>query len=75
MNWKRTLWILWVSNFFVTAGMSLVIPFLPLYIEKLGIHSLQDIEMWSGWIFSAQFVTSVIFQPIGGDLQTNTDGN
>ena len=66
MNWKRTLWILWVSNFFVTAGMSLVIPFLPLYIEKLGIHSLQDIEIWSGWIFSAQFVTSVIFQPIWG---------
>ncbi len=66
MNWKRTLWILWVSNFFVTAGMSLVIPFLPLYIEKLGIHSLQDIEIWSGWIFSAQYVTSVIFQPIWG---------
>lgn len=66
MKWKRTLWILWVSNFFVTAGMSLVIPFLPLYIDKLGIHQLQDIERWSGWIFSAQFVTSVIFQPIWG---------
>jgi DHA1 family multidrug resistance protein-like MFS transporter len=55
-----------VSNFFVTAGMSLVIPFLPLYIDKLGIHQLQDIERWSGWVFSAQFVTSVIFQPIWG---------
>lgn len=66
MNWKRTLAILWVSNFFVTAGMSLVIPFLPLYIEKLGVHQLADIERWSGWVFSAQFVTSVIFQPIWG---------
>ncbi|MFZ7103783.1 MAG: MFS transporter [Peptococcaceae bacterium] len=66
MKWKRTLWILWVSNFFVTAGMSLVIPFLPLYIEKLGIHQLQDIELWSGWVFAAQYVTSVIFQPIWG---------
>lgn len=66
MNWKRTLWILWISNFFVTAGMSLVIPFLPLYIGKLGVHQLQDVERWSGWVFSAQFVTSVIFQPIWG---------
>ena len=68
MNWKRTLWILWVSDFCITAGMSLVIPFLPLYIEKLGIHQLQDIERWSGWVFSAQFITSVIFQPIWGRL-------
>ncbi|KLU63815.1 tetracycline resistance protein, class C [Desulfosporosinus acididurans] len=66
MNWKRTLMILWVTNFLVTAGMSLVIPFLPLYIEKLGVHQLQDIERWSGWVFSAQFVTSVICQPIWG---------
>ncbi|MFU0824715.1 MAG: Multidrug resistance protein 3 [Clostridium sp.] len=66
MKWKRTLGILWVSNFFVTAGMSLVIPFLPLYIEKLGVHQLQSVERWAGWVFSAQYVTSVIFQPIWG---------
>lgn len=66
LNWKRTLWILWVANFFVTAGMSLVIPFLPLYIEKLGVHQLQEIERWSGWVFSAQFFMSVICQPIWG---------
>lgn len=66
MNWRRTLWILWAANFTVTAGMSLVIPFLPLYIEKLGIHNLAAMERWSGWVFSAQFVTSVFFQPIWG---------
>ncbi len=48
------------------AGMSLVIPFLPLYIEQLGIHQLADVERWSGWVFSIQFVTSFIFQPIWG---------
>lgn len=46
--------------------MSLVIPFLPLYIETLGIHQLPDIERWSGWVFSANFVTSVVFQPVWG---------
>lgn len=66
MNWKRTLWILWAANFMVMAGMSLVIPFLPLYIESLGMHHLAALERWSGWVFSAQFVTSFFFQPIWG---------
>ncbi|PWI58286.1 MFS transporter [Sulfoacidibacillus thermotolerans] len=68
MNWKRTLWILWAANFIVMAGTSLVVPFLPLYIETLGVHQLAAMERWSGWIFSAQFVTSFIFQPIWGSL-------
>lgn len=66
VNWRRTLWILWGSNFCVTAGMSLVIPFLPLYIGTLGVHSLAGVEQWSGWVFSGQFITSFLFQPVWG---------
>ncbi|WAH37672.1 MFS transporter [Alicyclobacillus dauci] len=65
-SWKRTLFILWIANFCAAAGMSLIIPFLPLYIEKLGIHSEQGIAHWSSWVFAAQFLTSFIFQPIWG---------
>ncbi|UOF89616.1 MFS transporter [Fodinisporobacter ferrooxydans] len=68
MNWKRTLWILWFSNFFVVCGMSLILPFLPLYIEQLGVHNTQSLEKWTGWIFAAQFATSVIFQPLWGAI-------
>lgn len=68
MQWKRTLWILWAANFSVTAGMSLVVPFLPLYIETMGVHQLSAVEHWSGWIFSAQFVTAFIFQPVWGSF-------
>ncbi|MDM5338148.1 MFS transporter [Fictibacillus enclensis] len=68
MYWKRSLWILWPANFLIAAGMSLIIPFLPLYIEKLGVHNLQQVEHWTGWIFSAQFITSFLFQPLWGSL-------
>lgn len=68
MNWRRTLGILWASNFFCAAGFSMVIPFLPLYIEELGIRQLHEIELWSGWVFSITFITAVIFQPIWGRL-------
>jgi len=46
----------------------LIIPFLPLYIEELGIHQLRDVNLWSGWIFAAQSVTAVIFQPLWGAM-------
>ncbi|GAA4708274.1 MFS transporter [Brevibacillus fulvus] len=68
MKWKRTLWILWAANFSITAGTNLVIPFLPYYIEHLGVHQLEDLERWSGWVFSAQFVTSFLFQPLWGRI-------
>lgn len=68
MNWKRTLLILWIADFFGAMGMSLILPFLPLYIEQLGVHSTQDVERWTGWIFASQFIVSVIFQPIWGSM-------
>lgn len=68
MAWKRTLWILWAANFVMMAGMNLVIPFLPLYIESLGVHHIASLERWSSWVFSAQFVTSFLFQPIWGAM-------
>lgn len=68
MSWRRTLWILWAAQFSVTSGMSLVIPFLPLYVAKLGVHDVGSQELWSSWIFAANFVTSVVFQPIWGSF-------
>ncbi|TDY45251.1 DHA1 family multidrug resistance protein-like MFS transporter [Alicyclobacillus sacchari] len=64
--WKRTLVILWFANFCVTMGTSLIIPFIPLYLAQLGVHTEQSIDRWSSWVFSIQFVTSFIFQPIWG---------
>jgi len=68
LSWKRTLWILWMTSFLVAAGISLVVPFLPLYVEHLGIHNLSDITRWAGWVYSASFATAMIFQPIWGKL-------
>lgn len=67
-QWKRTLWILWVSTFLAVAGTSLIVPFLPLFVQDLGVHKLSAVEQWSGWIFAAQMLTAAIFQPIWGGV-------
>jgi DHA1 family multidrug resistance protein-like MFS transporter len=66
--WQRTLYVLWTGEFFITAGMSLVIPFLPLYIQQLGVHQTAQLERWSGLVYSATFMVSAVAQPIWGRL-------
>lgn len=70
--WKRNLFVLWFANFTVMAGMSLVMPFLPLYIHELGITDPVELTRWSGLVFSATFMTSAIFAPIWGAVSDRT---
>ncbi|MEF3305463.1 MFS transporter [Paenibacillus sp. GYB003] len=67
-NWKLNLIVLWFGNFLVMAGMTMIIPFLPLYIQQLGITDPGKVAFWSGVIFAGNFVTSFLFQPLWGKL-------
>ncbi|MBX5466715.1 MAG: MFS transporter [Firmicutes bacterium] len=60
--------VLWVGEFLIAAGTNLVIPFLPLYIEQLGVHQLAAVERWSGVVYSSTFLLSAVAQPIWGKL-------
>ncbi|WP_290586354.1 MFS transporter [Alicyclobacillus sp.] len=62
------MFILWVSTFLAVSGTSLIIPFLPLFVQELGVRQLAAVEQWSGWIFAAQMLTAAIFQPIWGGV-------
>lgn len=66
--WKRNLLACWVGSFVTVAGMSMVVPFLPLYVELLGIHNLAGIEQWSGAAFGAAYVFAAIMSPVWGKL-------
>ncbi|MBA9086303.1 MFS family permease [Fontibacillus solani] len=68
-SWKVNLIVLWFGLFLVNAGMTMIIPFLSLYLSKdLGVQGDQSIGLWAGMIFAANFVTSFIFQPLWGKL-------
>ncbi|MDD9149444.1 multidrug efflux MFS transporter [Sporolactobacillus sp. CQH2019] len=66
--WKRNLYVCWFGAFATAAGMSQIVPFLPLFIEQLGVHNTSDIERWAGLIFGATFLVSAIVSPIWGSL-------
>ncbi|MDI3257296.1 MAG: multidrug efflux MFS transporter [Kyrpidia sp.] len=68
MIWKRNLLICWIGSFATTAGMSLVIPFLPLYIEQLGVRTTAEVEQWAGLAFGSTFLMSAVVSPLWGQL-------
>ncbi|MDQ6421836.1 MFS transporter [Paenibacillus sp. LHD-117] len=68
-QWKKNLIVLWFGQFLVMAGMTMIIPFLTLYLQfELGLSDPHEIGVWAGVIFAGNFVTSFIFQPIWGKL-------
>ncbi|MCA1039304.1 MFS transporter [Bacillus infantis] len=65
---KRNLMIMWFANFFVAASMTMVLPFISLYIETFGDFSEEYVQQWSGWTFAITFVTAFLFSPIWGRI-------
>jgi MFS family permease len=59
---------MWFANFFVAGSMTMVIPFLSLYIDSLGNFSESYVQTWSGLTFAITFVTAFIFAPIWGKV-------
>jgi len=67
-NWKSNLFIIWIGQFIAMMGMSMVVPFLPLYIRELGVNETQLVARWSGLVFSGPFLFSFILVPVWGFL-------
>ena len=68
-RWKMNLVVLWIGNFLVMAGMTMIVPFLSLYLQQdLGLTDPHQIGVWAGLIFAGNFATSFIFQPIWGKV-------
>ncbi|MCE0453179.1 MFS transporter [Brevibacillus sp. AF8] len=67
--WRRNLYVLCGSLFFVMVAMSMIMPFLPLYIQQdFGIEDPHQVTAWAGIIFGANFLTAGLVSPIWGNL-------
>jgi MFS transporter, DHA1 family, multidrug resistance protein len=67
-RWQINLIVLWIGQFLVMGGMTMIIPFLPFYLQELGLKDPRSIALWASWIFAANFITAFFFQPIWGGL-------
>lgn len=59
---------MWFSNFLVSATMTMIMPFLSLYINTMGDFSESYVQKWSGLVFGATFVSAFLMSPIWGRI-------
>ena len=54
--WQRNLVVCLFGSFTAILSMTLMLPFLPLYVEQLGVSGHAAIVQWSGVAYGASFV-------------------
>ena len=64
--WQRNLLVCTICAFICVMGLTLVLPFLPLYVEHLGVHTQAGVVRWSGVAFGATFITAGVMAPVWG---------
>ncbi|PDT28366.1 MFS transporter [Rhizobium sp. L9] len=66
--WKRNLAVSLVGSFTTIVAMTLLLPFLPLYVEELGVTEHTAIVQWSGVAYGATFLAAALVAPLWGRL-------
>ena len=67
ISWKDNLRIAWFGCFLTGASISLVVPFMPIFVEQLGIEGDQ-VAFYSGLAISVSAISAAFVSPIWGIL-------
>lgn len=67
ISWKENLRVAWFGSFLTGASISLVVPFMPIFIEQLGIEGDQ-VAFYAGLAISVSAVSAALVSPIWGIL-------
>lgn len=67
-HWRRNLAVCVAGSFTTIVAMTLLLPFLPLYVEQLGVTGHAAIVQWSGVAYGATFFAAALVAPLWGRL-------
>jgi len=68
LNWRKNLFAVTAASFIGFTGFTLVMPFLPLYFQQLGVEDVGEIAMWSGLSLGVTPALTAIMAPFWGRL-------
>jgi len=66
--WRRNLAVCVFGSFTTLVSLSMLLPFLPLYVQQLGVESQASVIQWSGIAFGATFLGTAVTAPLWGRL-------
>ena len=65
-GWQRTLWAMVGIQFVMTAAISFLSPIIPLMLPKLGVRTVEGVDIWSGIITGSTSFVAAFASPIWG---------
>lgn len=65
---RANLWVISAAQFLTLAGMTAILPLLPLYLEQIGVADHAAVKYWTGALGSAPFAVAVFATPVWGAL-------
>ncbi len=68
MAWRRNLFAVTAASFIGFTGFTLVMPFLPLYFQQLGVTDIGEIALWSGLSLGVTPALTAMLSPFWGRL-------
>lgn len=68
VDWRRNLLVLWIAQFAAILGFAFAFPFLPIYIQQLGVRDPRQVALWVGAAGGATGIALAISSPIWGLL-------
>ncbi len=67
-QWERNVWVVIAAIFVSFSGFTIVMPFLPIYVQELGVRDPGEIALWSGVIFGVSPLLAGLMAPVWGSL-------
>ncbi len=64
--WRRKVYIVCLAQFLSNVGFTIVLPFLPMFIQDLPVVTRGNSTLWVGFTLAAQPLTMIIASPIWG---------
>ncbi|WP_338600322.1 MFS transporter [Saccharopolyspora sp. SCSIO 74807] len=65
---RRNLALLWASQFINTAGLMMLVPIMPFYVQSLGVQGTAAVQTWAGAAIAAPALALTVATPLWGHL-------
>jgi len=63
---RANLWVVCAAQFLTLAGMTAILPLIPLYLQDIGVVERDAVRYWTGILGSAPFIVAVFATPVWG---------
>jgi len=67
-HWQRNLYTVWFTQILSLTGFGFVLPFIPFFLQELGVTDPVELKQWVGWISAVPGISMGIAAPIWGAL-------